>query len=71
MNDDTVCIAVPGFVWVCKQGGLLDWTRGSSPHGALKTRRCSKLDLWVVPAWSLKNKDVFRIRLVDHARMEP
>ena len=30
-----------------KQGGFPDWTRGSSPLGALKTGRCSGLD-WIL-----------------------
>ena len=42
-----------------------DWTRGSSPGGALKTKSSSGLDSWIVPGWSLKNKEVFRIGLVD------
>ena len=33
------------------------------PRGALKTR-CSGLDSWIIPAWSLKI-EVFRIGLVD------
>ena len=39
---------------------LGDWllvgflTCGSSTHGALKTRSCSRLDWWVILAWSLK-----------------
>ena len=44
-------------------------------YSALKTRRCSGLDSWIVPAWSLKNKEVFRVGLVDglvdRPRMEP
>ena len=28
------------------------------------------MDLWIVPAWSLKNKEVFRIGLVDCPRVE-
>ena len=32
-------------------------------HGASKTRRCSGLDSWMVPAWSLKSGEVFRIGL--------
>ena len=28
-------------------------------------RRCSGLDSWIVHAWSLKNKELFRIALVD------
>ena len=52
-----------------KQGGFPDWTRGSSPRGALKSRRCSGLDSWIVPAWSLKNEEVFQIELVDRPRV--
>ena len=26
------------------------------------------MDLWIVPAWSFKNKEVFQIRLVDRPR---
>ena len=44
-----------------KKAGVPDWTRESFPHGALKTRRCSGLGSWIVPAWSLQNKDVFQI----------
>ena len=29
----------------------MDWTSVSSPHGALKTRICSGLDSWIVPAF--------------------
>ena len=54
-----------------KQGVVPDWTRELSTHGALKTRRCSGLDSWIVPAWSLKNKEVFRIGLVDRPHVEP
>ena len=54
-----------------KQGGVPYWTCGSSPLGALKRRRCSGLDLWIVPAWSLKNEEVFRIGLVDLPCVEP
>ena len=32
---------------------------------------CSGLDLLVVPAWSLKNKEVFPIGLVDCTHLEP
>ena len=32
--------------------------------GALKTRSCSRLDSWVVLAWSLKKRDLFQIGLV-------
>ena len=35
------------------------------PTCSLKTWRCSGLDSWIVPAWILKNKEVFRIGLVD------
>ena len=40
-------------------------------RGALKTRRWSVLGLWIVTTWSLKNKEVFRIRLMDCPGMEP
>ena len=30
-----------------------------------------QLDLWIVPAWTLKNEEVFRVGLVDRPRMEP
>ena len=50
------------IVWVfVDRGVVLDWTCWSSPHGALKTRRFSRLDLWIVPTWSLKNEEVFLI----------
>ena len=29
------------------------------------------MDSWIVPAWSLKYKELFRIGLVDHPRVEP
>ena len=53
------------------EGGVPDWTRGSPPRGALKTRSYSRLDLWIVHAWSLQSKEVFRIGLVDHPPVEP
>ena len=34
-----------------KQGGVFDWTRGLSPVGALKTRRCSGLDSRIYQAF--------------------
>ena len=39
--------------------------------GALKVKSCFGLDSWIVRAWSLKNKDAFRIGLVDCPRVEP
>ena len=30
-------------------------------YGALKMRRCSGLDSWIVNAWSLKNKELFQL----------
>ena len=45
-------------------------TRGSFPRGALKTRKCSGLDLLIVPAWSLKTNEMFQIGLVDCLRVE-
>ena len=47
-----------------------DWTRGASPRIGL-VERPRGLDSWSVPAWSLKNKEWFRIGLVDCPRMEP
>ena len=46
-----------------KHGVVPDWTCGSSPRGALKTRRCYGLDSWMLPAWSLnlKNRKSFQI----------
>ena len=34
-------------------------------NGALGTRRCSGLDLWIVPVWSLKKKEMFCTGIVD------
>ena len=28
------------------------------------------MDLWIVPAWSLKNKEVFQIGLLDRPHVE-
>ena len=39
-------------------------------HGALKTRSFSGFDLWIVLEWSPKNKDLFRIGIVDRPCME-
>ena len=39
-----------------KQGGAPDWTYGLLLRGALKTRRCSGLDPWIIPAWSLNKR---------------
>ena len=36
-----------------------------------KTGSYSRLDSWIIPAWSLKNKDLFWIGLVDRPCMEP
>ena len=59
------------------------WTRLFHPIcGALKTMSGSGLDswivhswelfdLWIVPAWTLKNKELFWIGLVDNPRTEP
>ena len=44
---------------------------GSSPSGALKTRRCSGLDSRIVPAWTLKSEELFRMGLVDRPRVDP
>ena len=44
---------------------LLDWCTRQPTHRALKARSCSGLNLWT-NFWSLKNKEVFLIRLVDH-----
>ena len=49
-----------------KQRSALDWACRMSPRGALKTRRSSGLESWIVPLWSLRNKEVFQIGLVDH-----
>ena len=49
----------------------MDWTGGMYPHGALKTRKCSGLDLLIVPVWSLKNEEVFWIGILDCPRVEP
>ena len=54
-----------------KWGGVPDRTHGSSPHGALKTRWCSGLDLWIVPGCILKNKRCSGIWLMDRPRVEP
>ena len=35
----------------------MDWTRGSSPRGALKTRSCSGFDSWIVLVWSLNKQE--------------
>ena len=51
--------------------GVSDWTCGSFPRGALKMSWCSGLHLWIVPAWSLKNKEVLRIELVDRPAWIP
>ena len=48
-----------------------DLIRVLSTRGALKTRSGSGLDLWIVHAWSLNNKEVFRIGLVDRPCVEP
>ena len=40
--------------WPLTQGVVPDWIHGSSLRGALKTRRCSGFDSYIVPAWSLK-----------------
>ena len=56
----------------CTSGSSTRWrclTRGSSTCGPLKTRSCSKLDLWVVLAWSHKNKELFQIGLMDRPNM--
>ena len=45
--------------------------REASMRGALKTRICSGLDSWIVPMWSLKNKMVFRIGLMDRPHVKP
>ena len=36
-----------------------------------KNRSCSRLDSLIVLAWSLKNKELFRIGLVDRLRLNP
>ena len=57
-----------------KQGVVPDWTLVFSPRGALKIRRCFVLDswivhalevfdLWIVLAWSFKNKELFQMDL--------
>ena len=63
----------PPILWSlvldCTQVSFTCWrcsTSGSSTLGAIKTRSCSRLDLWVVLAWSLKNVELFQIGLVDH-----
>ena len=60
-------VSVPD--WTCgsapngalKRGCIPDWTCGLSPRGALKTKRCSRLDSWIVPAYRLNNGEVFQI----------
>ena len=43
----------------------------SGPETPPPKRIYSWLDLWIVPAWSPKNKEVFRIGFVDCPRVEP
>ena len=40
-----------------------DWICGLSSCGGLKTRKCSGMDSWIVPACGLKIKEVFRVGL--------
>ena len=54
-----------------KKGDVLDWNSGLSSYGACNTRRCSGLDLLIVPALSLKNKEVFWIDHMGGSRVEP
>ena len=54
-----------------KQGVVPNWTHGSVTRGAIKTRRCSGLDSWIVSGWSLRNKELFQIGLVDRSQGEP
>ena len=50
-------------------------TWGSSPHwrcstwGLCMRAALKKGDLWIVLLWSLKNKELFQIGLVDHPRV--
>ena len=53
----------------CTQGLFTHFrssTHRSSTHGVLKIRSCSRFDSRVILAWSLKNKELFQIGLLDH-----
>ena len=43
-------------------------THGPDAWTRIVDQTCS-LDLWTVPAWNLKNKELFRIGLVDRPRV--
>ena len=50
------------------------WQEVLDKKGWIRASRlpsCSGLDSWIVHAWSLKNKELFQIGLVDHPRVEP
>ena len=67
--DSDTCTCTHGLVLV--ESDLWTQTCGSSLRGALKTRKCSGLDAWIVPASALKNEELFRIELVDRPHVEP
>ena len=66
----TVSVSRPLIGQSSPPGGVHNGMQESSLHGALKTRRCSGLDSWIIRVLSFKNKEVLWIGLVDCPRVE-
>ena len=58
--------------WTCEPSpriGLLDRPTWTVPHGpSLMDRPSWTIPLWIGQAWSLKNKGLFQIALIDRPR---